>query len=95
MKGADIVKITYKQPADAWLEALPLGNGSLGAMMFGGVEMERLDWNEDTLWSGKPTDWNNPEALCVLPQIRKAVDEGRYDEADRLSKRAMGPYTQS
>lgn len=82
-------------PAGAWTEALPVGNGRLGAMVFGGIETDRLQLNEDTLWSGYPKDCNNPEAKDVLPKVRQLVFEGKYTEADRLTKGMMGPYTQS
>ena len=49
----------YKTPAKQWINALPVGNGRLGAMVFGGIQQERLQLNEDTLWSGGPHDWNN------------------------------------
>src|SRR5271165_616961 len=52
----------YQEPADKWTDALPIGNGRLGAMVFGGILSERLQLNEDTLWSGAPREWNNGEA---------------------------------
>src|SRR5262245_40058935 len=52
----------YRRPASRWVEALPIGNGRLGAMVFGGIGSERLQLNEDTLWSGGPKDWDNPKA---------------------------------
>ncbi len=87
------MKLQYRTPAGAWTEALPVGNGRLGAMIFGGVEKERIQLNEDTLWSGFPKDWNNPRAKDVLPQVRRLVMEEQYEEADRLCKEMMGPYT--
>jgi alpha-L-fucosidase 2 len=89
------MKLWYDTPAKEWVEALPIGNGRLGAMVFGGVERELLQLNEDTLWSGGPRDWNNPAALEALPEIRRLVFEGRYKEADKVAKRMMGPYNQS
>ena len=89
------MQLWYKQPANAWVEALPVGNGRLGAMLFGGVGRERLQLNDDTLWSGGPRDWNNPKAKAVLPEIRKAVFAGEDRRADELSKQMMGPYTES
>jgi hypothetical protein len=89
------LKLWYRGPAAAWVEALPVGNGRLGAMVFGTLGRERLQLNEDTLWSGGPRDWNNPEAAAVLPEIRRLIAEGRYVEADAAAKRMMGPYTQS
>ncbi|OME85225.1 alpha-L-fucosidase [Paenibacillus sp. FSL A5-0031] len=85
----------FDKPADVWTEALPVGNGHLGAMIFGGVERERLQLNEDTLWSGPPKGDNNPNALAVLPEVRKLLQEERYEDADELAKSMLGPYTQS
>jgi alpha-L-fucosidase 2 len=85
----------YQQPAKAWVEALPVGNGRLGAMVFGGAERERLQLNESTLWSGGPKEWNNPEARAVLPQVRKAIFAGDYVEAEKLCRQMQGPYNQS
>ncbi|WP_274653824.1 glycoside hydrolase family 95 protein [Paenibacillus humicola] len=95
MDKSQATTLFYDRPASAWTEALPIGNGRLGAMVFGGVEKERIALNEDTLWSGYPRDWNNPGAKEVLPRVRKLIREGRYAEADRLGKEMMGPYTQS
>ena len=53
-------RLWYRRPAERWVEALPIGNGRLGAMVFGGVVTERLQLNDDSLWSGGPKDWNNP-----------------------------------
>ncbi|MAU09870.1 MAG: alpha-L-fucosidase [Anaerolineaceae bacterium] len=85
----------YQQPASAWVEALPVGNGRLGAMVFGGIQEERIKFNEDTLWSGGPKDWNNPEARTVLPEVRRLVLEGDYVAANELSKKMQGLYVQS
>ncbi|KKI89397.1 alpha-L-fucosidase [Bacillus sp. SA1-12] len=89
------MELTYQTSAKTWNEALPIGNGRLGAMIFGGVDLERLQLNEDTLWSGSPKEWNNPEAKQYLPEIRKLIVDGKYEEADQLAKKTMGPYTQS
>lgn len=89
------MKLRYKAAAKEWTEALPIGNGRLGAMIFGGVEKELLQLNEDTLWSGPPKDWNNPRAKEVLPEVRQLLDEGRFLEADQLSRSMLGPNTQS
>lgn len=83
--------IWYKQPAQQWVEALPLGNGRLGAMVFGGVQHERLQLNEDTFWSGQPHDYANPEALPALPEARRLVAAGDYAGANNLvSKKMLG-----
>ena len=74
----------YEQPASQWVQALPVGNGRLGAMVFGGVTTERLQLNEDTLHAGGPYDANNPEALAALPEARRLILDGRYKEASAL-----------
>lgn len=71
----------YRAPATNWTSALPIGNGRLGAMIFGGVEREHLQLNEDTLWAGGPYDPNNPNALAALPEARQLVFDGEYDAA--------------
>ena len=93
--GQSPLRLWYSNAANTWVEALPIGNGSLGAMVFGGVGRERLQLNDDTLWSGRPRDWDNPGAKDVLPEIRKAIFAGQYVEADALAKKMMGPYTES
>jgi alpha-L-fucosidase 2 len=85
----------YKTPAQQWINALPIGNGRLGAMVFGGIQQERLQLNEDTLWSGGPRDWNNPQSLQELPEVRRLVFEGRYAEANELARQMQGLYTES
>lgn len=87
--------VWYRQPAGDWLEALPIGNGRLGGMVYGGVEQEQIQFNECTLWSGGPKEWNNPGALEVLPEIRRLTTEGKFYKAHHLGKKMMGPYTQS
>ena len=64
------LKLTYDKPAAKWTEALPLGNGRMGAMVFGGTEDERLQINESTLWGGGPQSYVNPEAYAHLEEIR-------------------------
>jgi alpha-L-fucosidase 2 len=88
-------RLEYTRAAQRWVEALPVGNGRLGAMVFGGVGVDRLQLNDDTLWSGGPKDWDNPKARDVLPEIRTLVAAGRNVEADALSKQMMGPFTQT
>ncbi|QNK56409.1 glycosyl hydrolase family 95 catalytic domain-containing protein [Paenibacillus sp. PAMC21692] len=78
------MKLWYNEPAADWNEALPIGNGRLGAMVFGGIGTERLQLNEDTLWSGFPRDTNNYEALRYLKRSRELLAEGRYAEAEAL-----------
>jgi len=85
--GEDL--IWYASPAEAWVEALPVGNGRLGAMVFGRVAQERLQLNEDTLWAGAPYNPVNPEALAALPQVRVLLAEARYAEAADLANAKM------
>ena len=93
--GPDLT-LRFNAPAREWSEASPLGNGRLGAMVFGGVEQERLQLNEDTLWSGFPRDWNNPDAKQHLAEIRRLVlQEADYVAADQVCKKMQGPFNQS
>jgi len=79
----------YRQPAKVWEEALPVGNGRLGAMIFGGITDERLQLNEDSLWDGYRLDASNPAALKVLPEVRKLLFSGRNKEAETLAAANM------
>ncbi|MEO8472594.1 MAG: glycoside hydrolase family 95 protein [Chryseolinea sp.] len=85
----------YAKPAINWNEALPIGNGRLGAMIHGGVLIDKIQLNEQTLWSGGPKDGNNPEASKYLTLVRQAALNGQYKKADSLSKFMQGPYTES
>ena len=80
----DSLLLWYDKPAAEWTEALPVGNGRLGAMIFGGPANEQLQLNEDTLYAGSPYDPNNPEALKALPEARRLIFEGKYKEAHDL-----------
>jgi alpha-L-fucosidase 2 len=87
LRAADVTSpltLWYTQPATKWIEALPIGNGRLGAMVFGGTGREHLQLNEDTLWAGGPYDPNNPHALAALPVARQLVFAGRYDDAAKV-----------
>ena len=77
----DLLTLWYARPATNWNEALPIGNGRLGAMVFGGVDRERLQLNEDTLWAGGPYDPSNTNALASLPEARRLIFAGEYAEA--------------
>jgi alpha-L-fucosidase 2 len=79
----------YKHPITEWDEALPLGNGRLGAMVFGGVQRERIALNEDSLWMGGPKDTTNPQAKAALPELRKLLFAGQPVEAYRLAEKTM------
>jgi len=97
------LKLWYHQPAKAsvaddangwnddpeWLRALPLGNGSLGAMVFGDVNKERIQLNEESMWSGSPEDNNNPEAHPAQDEIRKLLFKGKYKEATELTQKTQ------
>jgi alpha-L-fucosidase 2 len=74
----------YEKPANQWTEALPIGNGRLGAMVFGGTASERIQLNEDTLYAGGPYDPNNRDALPALPEARRLIFAGQYKEANDL-----------
>lgn len=95
-KAQQPLKLWYKQPADKWTEALPLGNGRLGAMVFGRAEEELIHLNEETLWSGGPANLNpNPQAPEFLPKVREALFRGDYKTAEELCKKIQGLYTES
>ncbi len=97
------LRLWYKQPANAsisdqqngwgndpeWLKALPVGNGFLGAMVYGDVNKDRIQLNEKTLWSGSPDDNNNPEAVKSLGKIRQLLFDGKYKEADELANKTQ------
>lgn len=99
----DNLVLCYKTPADAtaldnpngwhddihWLSALPLGNGSFGAMVFGDVMLERIQLNEETMWSGSPQESDNPEAAQYLDSIRQLLFAGKYREATELTNRTQ------
>lgn len=83
------LSLWYRRPARQWVEALAVGNGRLGAMVFGGVNRERLQLNEDTLWAGGPYDPANPEAPKALPEARRLIFAGKYTEASALIRDKM------
>ena len=79
-----ILKLWYDQPAKQWVEALPVGNGRLGAMVFGDPANEIIQLNENTLWAGGPNRNDNPDAKEALPEVRKLIFDGKYKEAQDL-----------
>jgi len=83
------LKLWYRQPAQQWTEALPIGNGRLGAMIFGRTEVERIQLNEETVWTGGPYDPSNPDGPKALPEICRLIFEGKYREAQELFGRTM------
>ena len=82
--GDGSLTVWYDKPATQWTEALPLGNGKLGAMVFGQTENERIQLNEGTLWAGGPYNPVNPDARTALPEVRKLIDDGKFREAAQL-----------
>jgi alpha-L-fucosidase 2 len=79
----------YRQPATKWTEALPIGNGRLGAMIFGGVELERIQLNEDTVWAGEKRDRNNPEGAQAVREVRRLLGEGKPGQAEALADKSI------
>jgi alpha-L-fucosidase 2 len=88
--------ILFNKPAKNWNEALPIGNGRLGAMIFGKTSVEQIQLNEESIWYGGFRDRNNPDALENLPKIRALLKEGRLSEAEKLATYALSgtPETQ-
>ena len=88
-------KMEYASPAEMWEEAIPLGNGRLGAMAYGHIGIERIQLNEDTLWSSGPMERNNPASLEKLPEIRQLILQGKVKEAEELMAQYMfaAPYS--
>ena len=80
----------YKQPAKIWEEALPIGNGRLGAMVFGRVGYERVQLNEESMWSGSPKlVVDKPDAYKYLPKVRQLLFDGQYAEAQEIAERDL------
>ncbi|MDC7684147.1 glycoside hydrolase family 95 protein [Asticcacaulis sp. BYS171W] len=79
------LSLWYDKPAAVWTEALPVGNGRLGAMVFGGIKRERLQLNEDTLWSGGPYHNVNPKGRAAILRVRELIFSGQYAEAEKLA----------
>ncbi|MFD1951815.1 glycoside hydrolase N-terminal domain-containing protein [Sphingomonas arantia] len=82
-------RLWYAQPAKVWTEALPIGNGRLGAMVYGGTAAERLQLNEDSFWAGGPYDPVNPAAAGALPEVRRLIAAGRFAEAQALANATL------
>ncbi len=95
MSAKNGMRLFYRQPATCFTEALPLGNGSFGAMIFGGVEEEIIQLNEDTLWAGIPGNYVVPDSKTVLPKIREALFNDDFHGANELCKKLQGPFSQS
>lgn len=89
------LRLWYKKPAKEWVEALPLGNGRLGAMIFGDVSKERIQLNEDTLWMGVPNE-EKGSSLKDLEEVRKLIFSGKYKEGESLvNEKLLGPWNES
>ena len=88
------MRLWYEQSANIWEEALPLGNGRLGAMVYGGIWTEHLQLNEESVWYGAPVDRNNPDALENLAEVRGLLRSGHIKEAERLMRYDMAGTTQ-
>src|SRR5689334_20388787 len=87
---ASDLTLWYTSPASVWLDALPIGNGRLGAMVFGKLDDERIQLNENTLWDGFARDTTNPEALKNLTEVRRLLFAGQNAEATKLAEGLMG-----
>ncbi|HWQ56119.1 MAG TPA: glycoside hydrolase family 95 protein [Bryobacteraceae bacterium] len=81
------LSLWYRQPATEWTEALPVGNGRLGGMVFGGIARERIQFNEHTVWTGEPRDYAHPGAHRHLARIRELLFQGRQKDAEDLATR--------
>ena len=89
-------KLWYSKPASHWLEALPIGNSHLGAMVYGGTDIEQIQLNEETFWSGSPHENNNPSAKVAVKEVRKLIFAGQEEKADSIIGRTFfkGPHGQ-
>ena len=87
---AQNLQLSYESPAEDWADAVPIGNGRMGAMLYGGVDLERLQIAEDTLWSGGPRSYDNPDAFQHLTNVRGLLREGKYGDAELLAEKMMG-----
>ncbi len=95
-KKNTLLKLWYNEPAEYFINALPLGNGRLAAMVYGCPEVETINLNEETLWTGGPVNPNpNPGAKFYVDSVRKALDEKNFEKADRLSRKMQGYFSQS
>lgn len=88
-KSAQNAKLWYEKPAKAWTEALPIGNGRLGAMIMGKVNQERLQLNEDSIWYGGPVNGDNPEGRKYFQEVRRLLLNGKQTEAEELAQMGL------
>ena len=89
--SAQQYQLWYDRPASHWLEALPVGNSLLGAMVYGGTDVEEIQLNEETFWSGQPHNNNPKEALAHLPEVRSLIFQGKEGEAAKLLDKYFVP----
>ena len=86
----------YNRPAEYFEEALVLGNGKIGATVFGGVQSDKIYLNDATLWSGEPIDSNaNPNVSSIVPLVREALAKEDYKTAERLNRKIEGKFSES
>jgi alpha-L-fucosidase 2 len=84
-------RLWYNQPAQTWTQALPIGNGVMGGMVFGTPAVEHIQINEETIWAGQPNNVLNPNAKEALPEVRRLIFEGKYKEAQELANAKVMP----
>ncbi|KAM7482455.1 hypothetical protein LguiB_007038 [Lonicera macranthoides] len=84
------LKVSFNAPAEQWTDALPIGNGRLGAMVWGGLVSETINLNEDTLWTGIPGNYANPDAPKALSDVRELIDDGKYADATEVAVDLQG-----
>lgn len=83
------LKLWYKQPAGTWVEALPVGNSRMGAMVYGGTAREELQLNDETMWGGSPYRNDKPEALESLPQVRELISPEKHGGSELDSRKLL------
>ena len=89
VRASETIKLWFNKPASSWVEALPVGNGRIGAMVYGGTKIDTIQINEESLWGGTKIDDNNAKASEMLPQIQKLFLEGDIDKATEMAKENM------
>jgi alpha-L-fucosidase 2 len=94
-KETEHLRLWYTKPAGNWVEALPVGNGYIGTMVFGKPGDEFIQLNHTSFWSGAPKSWNNEEAAGYFPRVKSLVNSGEIEEAEKLMHKMQGPFSQS
>ena len=90
-KAGSPYQLWYDRPAMTWTQALPVGNGTMGGMVYGTPAVERIQLNEETIWAGQPNQVCNPAAKENLPKVRQLIFEGKYKEAEKLANEKVMP----